>query len=837
MTKSMEMIWTGHSSLQPDINGVLQKPSDRNGARRSSAEMKRYQLPYVTSFQNSLSKRRKMSTPNENRFRAAIASFQAGRLNDAEQQFKEVLRHQPKHPAVLNILGVLLAALEKYAEAEHYIRSALEITPSSDATLYNFGIVLKALKRPIEALERFDQALAINPSAAEIWNNCGAVLNDLHRYDDAIAKFDKAIDLQPNYAEAFYNKGRSLAGLWRPDQARAAYDKALALKPDLAEAWLARGIAFPHLIRDDEALAAIRRAHTLKPNLFEAVNALVCRLLANGDIAEALSLARRAVDSNETPEAKSLLGLCLCSPLLHTSLGDQRHLLLRALLESWARPAALAPNCTVFLKLNDAIRDSMERATMEWPKLLPAEEFAGPSNLAKLAADDLLRALLETVPIYGVELERFATGLRFCLLKAALSPADSMVPEQELSLYCALARQCFINNYVFSQSDREITEARELHDTVVAALASGADISALTIVAVATYLPLHSITHAESLLSRPWPEAVGALLKQQVGDPIEERRLRSSMPVLTTIDDDVSIKVRDQYEENPYPQWVRADPASTPKTVGMLMREKFPTSTFVELNSTSDVAILVAGCGTGRHSIDAARRFTAARVLAIDISLASLSYAKRQSHALGLDNIQYAQADILKLASIGRTFDIIEVSGVLHHLADPFAGWRVLLSLLRPAGIMLLGFYSEIARRDVVVARDFIAERGYRPTADDIRRSRQELFECTENASLSNVASFADFFSLSECRDLLFNVQEHRLTLPQIAAFLAENDLQLLGFDVDLQTRSAYAKQFPEDLAMTDLTLWHRYETDNPFAFAGMYQFWVQKKAGHAGKQ
>ena len=62
-------------------------------------------------------------------------------------------------------------------------------------------------------------------------------------------------------------------------------------------------------------------------------------------------------------------------------------------------------------------------------------------------------------------------------------------------------------------------------------------------------------------------------------------------------------------------------------------------------------------------------------------------------------------------------------------MRDPFEGWRILLSLLRPGGIMHLGFYSEVARRDVVAARAFIAERGYAPTPADIRRCRQDLLK------------------------------------------------------------------------------------------------------------
>jgi 2-polyprenyl-3-methyl-5-hydroxy-6-metoxy-1,4-benzoquinol methylase len=128
--------------------------------------------------------------------------------------------------------------------------------------------------------------------------------------------------------------------------------------------------------------------------------------------------------------------------------------------------------------------------------------------------------------------------------------------------------------------------------------------------------------------------------------------------------------------------------------------------------------ILIAGCGTGQRSIAMARRFGAPHMLAVAISLASLGYARRKSEELGL-TIAYAQADILELErdldTGGRQFDLIESLGVLHHLADPWAGWRAPRTLLRPGGFMLLGLYSEMARRPVLAARARIAERA----ADD----------------------------------------------------------------------------------------------------------------------
>ena len=138
------------------------------------------------------------------------------------------------------------------------------------------------------------------------------------------------------------------------------------------------------------------------------------------------------------------------------------------------------------------------------------------------------------------------------------------------------------------------------------------------------------------------------------------------------------------------------------------------------------------------------------------------------------------------------------------------------------------GLYSERARQDIVAARAFIASRGYGSTADDIRAARRDLMAQSDEA-LHNVALFNDFFTLSECRDLLFHVQEHRMTLPQIKGFLAESGLTFLGFELDVRTAQKYTARFPADKAMTDLDCWHQFEQDWPYTFASMYRFWVQK--------
>jgi 2-polyprenyl-3-methyl-5-hydroxy-6-metoxy-1,4-benzoquinol methylase len=314
-------------------------------------------------------------------------------------------------------------------------------------------------------------------------------------------------------------------------------------------------------------------------------------------------------------------------------------------------------------------------------------------------------------------------------------------------------------------------------------------------------------------------------------EPLEELDLRKSIHNLTGIENQVSLKVQSQYEENPYPRWTRLPKDSSKKYLNSYIQSKFPYADFQRLDEDRNPEILVAGCGTGQHSIGTSQVIKGAKILAIDLSMASLSYAKRKTAELDIDSIEYAQADLLKLNSLGRTFDVIESSGVLHHLENPFDGWEVLLSLLRPHGLMKLGFYSELARRDIVRVRNLISSAGIGSSSQDIRGYRKHLLGLQNSKDYGFATSSSDFFSTSACRDLLFHVQEHRMNLRTLDRFFKDHDLNFLGFEIDSSVIQAYKKRFSNDISATNLDQWHIYEEENPDTFIGMYQFYVQKKS------
>ena len=247
-------------------------------------------------------------------------------------------------------------------------------------------------------------------------------------------------------------------------------------------------------------------------------------------------------------------------------------------------------------------------------------------------------------------------------------------------------------------------------------------------------------------------------------------------------------------------------------------------------NKITDVEkpeILIAGCGTGQHSIVTAARFESSKVFAVDLSLSSLAYAKRKTEEFAIENINYMQADILDLKKLNKQFDIIESSGVLHHMNDPMAGWQALTDCLKPGGLMKIGLYSELARLHIVKIRKEIIDAGIGSSDEEMKSFRDKTIE-SDNDHHRQVLRFPDFYSLSEFRDLLFHVQEHRFTIPQIKECVNKLGLYFCGFENELIVRD-FKLKFPRNEDSYDLEKWQEYEEANPVVFAGMYQFWCQK--------
>jgi tetratricopeptide (TPR) repeat protein/SAM-dependent methyltransferase len=760
----------------------------------------------------------------------ALIAHQVGRHDLAVELLNKVINANPSNPDYYNQLGIVFKDQGKLDRAIVCYQKALSIKPDFAEAHNNLGNALTDHGELSEAVASYKMALLIKPNYVEAYSNIGTALQEQGKLDEAVANYQSALSLEPGHAGAHFNLGNARKSQGKLDEAIASYQKALSLNPDFAQAHDALGIVLLDQGRADEAATSCRKAVSLKPDHAAAHNNLGNALTVLGQVDAALASYQRALALEDAPEFKTNFARCIGGMDLLQVDADVLRLVIRSVSEAWARPGDLAKISSRLVLSDPNIVGCVERALGAWPTRLAGKELFGSSGPAVLANSQLLQSLLIRSPVVEFALEQFLTLVRHAILDAAV---DAVVcgnaEEKTLSIYCALARQCFINDYIFSYTDEEFNRATLLREKLVAALGSGTAIPPLWPVAVAAYFPLSSLPSAGILLNQSWPASVTALLRQQIAEPLQEQQYRDAIPRLTTIEDSVSRRVRQQYEEHPYPKWI--DPALARKgfSVDGYLRHQFPFKSFSPFSTGANINILVAGCGTGQESVDTARRFPGAHVLAVDLSLSSLCYAKRKTLELGLANVEYAQGDIMQLASIGRMFDAIVSVGVLHHLADPMAGWRQLLSILRPGGFMRLGFYSERARRSVVAARNFIAERGYDANAEDIRRCRQDLRSLNDGRDFSQLTGFGDFFATSECRDLLFHVEEHRFVLPQIKEMLGILDLDFIGFDLEPRVTKKYQERYPDDNSKTNLDYWHDFETEYPNTFLGMYQFWVQK--------
>lgn len=557
--------------------------------------------------------------------------------------------------------------------------------------------------------------------------------------------------------------------------------------------------------RINDAQEICRQILAREPAQVQALNLLGLMAQAAGDHRGAVKMFARAIAADDVNDA------------CHYNAGNSYQALgqrSKAIAHfSKALAFGMHEKAAAFILQSPIIATYVARIAGKWPLPLTGAELFGGDGLAPLANDLFLRCALEAAILPAVQLELLLGYARAELLR--LASAGNEASDDIAGFACALARQCFITEYVWTPADGENGPAGALRDQMLRDLASGATIAPLTLAVVAAYVPLHSLPEADALLRREWPAPVTALLQVQLREPLEERREHAAIATLGPVTDGVSLEVMRQYEENPYPRW----------TIN-------PMNAFAATAQPQERDILVAGCGTGQHAVQLAQLYPRARVLAVDISMTSLAYARRKTRELGLHNVEYAKADILELGAIGRTFDHIESVGVLHHLAEPAAGWRVLVSLLRPGGTMRIGLYSELARRIVVEARARIAERGYRATADDIRRCRQDMIREADRWQM--LISGRDFYSISGCRDLLFNVMEHRFTISQIAALLDDNGLSFLRFDPfdDPTVIASFHRQFAGAADEASLDQWHRFEADHPETFLGMYVFTARKTAG-----
>ena len=226
----------------------------------------------------------------------AIQHHQAGRLQAAEQIYRQILAVQPNHADAWHLLGVIANQVGQHGTAIEYIGRAINVKSDVAAFHSNLGEAYRALLRTAEAIACYRRALELKPDYAEAYNNLGNALKDQEKLDEAIASYRQALRLKPDFVHAHYNLGIAFTSQGKPDEAVACYRRALQVAPDFAEAHNNLGALLKDQGKLDEATACYRRALEIKPGFAEAHNNLGAALKDQGKLDEAVACYRRALE-------------------------------------------------------------------------------------------------------------------------------------------------------------------------------------------------------------------------------------------------------------------------------------------------------------------------------------------------------------------------------------------------------------------------------------------------------------------------------------------------------------------------------------------------------------
>ncbi len=688
---------------------------------------------------------------------------------------------EPSQQQLISLLEHFKAG--RYVDAEKLSISITKQFPKHQFAWKVLGAVLKQNGRINESLIASQKSLELNPKDAEANNNLGILLQDKGKFEESETKFIQAIKLKPDYAEAFFNLGNTQQRLGRLKEAETSYKKAIVLKPNFTEAYNNLGILLKDLGNISEACSAFTQAIILNPNFNDAyVN---------------LGIAIKNIKFNSS-------NVKLYPILIRLINGG-----------NFARPKDLAPSILSLLKHDPVIKNLLYE--QNFPKSLK-EVNSIINSLDKIR---ILHYLMRICPLPDLQFEKFFSNMR-CLILTNLN--DIETSPEFIYFLSTLSLQCFTNEYIYFEKNKETKMIEELENEITQTIMKSNQPEAKKILCLASYRPLHQYNWCKKLENLNNLENVKLRL---IDEPCSEREIVAKIPILGEISDDVSRKVRFQYEQNPYPRWIKTEIPTKTKSIPQICAELNLNLHSKSIKNVLAPDILIAGCGTGQHSIIVASQFSDSQITAVDLSLTSLAYAKRKTTELGITNVKYLQADILRLEQMEKKFDIIESVGVLHHMNEPLAGWRTLTDLLKPGGLIKVGLYSEFDRKYIMETRKEISLLNVGKSETEIKKFRQSLMVSNDEKH-QRLNKSSDFFSLSSLRDLIFHEQEHHFNLPQIKKCLDNLGLKFCGF-MNKIAISNFREFHSKDANIYDLELWHQFEINNPEAFAEMYQFWCQK--------
>ncbi len=649
---------------------------------------------------------------------------------------------------------------------------------SSKEEIFNQAFKLHSQGKIYEAAKYYQLFIDKGFTDHIAFSNYGVILKDLGKLKDAEILTRKAIKINSNFSEAYSNLSIILRDLGKLKDAEMSARKAIEITPDLVDAHINLAIILRDLENAKDAFDSYFKVIELNPEISNIYISIIT-LLSESD-----------------------------------------------------------PSHLDKFKLNKVLDIVLEKKDVRHQELFNAFNFLYGnrliSNFSKLdfssvefktiINNKLIINAFKKIIFKDSELEKVLTNCRAYMCNR-IAKNSNTINFHELQFIIALGEQCFLNEYVYS-----LTEEENISIDKIISQVRGYELNEIKVSILACYFPLYKLLEGiPSLKSfHSYDKRFMELMYSQILEPLQEIELSNNIKKIGSINNLISQEVKVQYEENPYPRWRYGFLFGSNKiSINNVINNQIKPNKIHFHMPNREIKVLIAGCGTGNQILQT-QRYKNANIIALDLSSSSLSYAQRKMNEIGINNVELVQMDILDVELLEEKFDIIECMGVLHHMQKPIEGLQKLLSVLQNDGFIKLGLYSELARQDIVKARKYIATNKLGSNDKDIRDFRKKIIS-DDLTELNCFKTFADFYSLSQCRDLCFHSKEHRFTIIQLQELLQLNNLNFLGFQLPKSLKSLYKNYFPEDKTQTNLQNWVELEEKHPNSFIKMYRFWVSK--------
>jgi ubiquinone/menaquinone biosynthesis C-methylase UbiE/thioredoxin-like negative regulator of GroEL len=647
----------------------------------------------------------------------------------------------------------------------------------------------------------FLAALEQDPLNLDGWLELAEAYIAAKRPQGTLMAVQAVLQANPNTARAYQLMSQAFEALGDQGKAVAALDKADQVQPSTETAY-ALAQKFLSLDLPGRSIPYLQRLVNSHPGDRKYRQQLALALMMFGKAAEAAALFQELLLSDRTNRQLALFYSMAMKPVTFSAFSHANREAIELVM---AMPdinhQMIAAPALSLLHLDPQF------AAL---KTSPAQLSPDDDGLHALITSTFFLHCISRLKLRDAALEHWLTAMRRRFLLDW--QGNSALLEQAGDFLAALAIACWFNEYVFAEDDEERAAIVFLKEKVQGQKAG--PLAAL----YGCYAPLTDMGVDAKGTNGFWAELKDA----QITHPKEERKLGDAIPAFAPIADATGEAVKAMYEERPYPRWRQPVSFSDKGLHGF---------------AGSGSNLLIGGCGTGQEIVNFCANLPQLKVTAIDLSRASLGYARRQIERVGLLNrVTFKQGDLQNVAALDTTFDLVTSSGVLHHLRDPDKGLKALLSVLAPNGRMHIALYAQHARHHYLQAAiDLAKAKGVGQGIDGMRAYRQEIMALPAEHPASRVAGLMDFYTLNECTDLLFHIQECWYTLPQLKELLDSNELELTAFKIPQQRRQQYLKLNPNDRAHIDWATLQAFEAEaDPDTFIGMYDFWVKRKGDTA---